>query len=134
MTDPDRPKGGFADLVGYQLGDWRPDHAEILLEVDSRHLNRSGVLHGGILTTLIDTACGYAGCHAGESEAPRRAFTLSLDCHFVATAMTGARLTASAIKTGGGGRIFFARAEVRDQDGRLIGQGSGVFRYRGEIS
>ena len=132
MTDPHRPKGGFADLVGYELGDWRRDHAEIRLEVEARHLNRSGVLHGGVLTTLIDTACGYAGCFAGEAEAPRRAFTLSLDCHFVATAVAGARLTASASKTGGGGRIFFARAEVRDQDGRLIGQGAGVFRYRGE--
>ncbi len=132
MTDSDRPKDGFADLVGYRLGAWRRDQAEILLEVETRHLNRSGVLHGGVLATLIDTACGYAGCHAGEAEAPRRAFTLSLDCHFVASAMAGARLTASATRTGGGGRIFFARAEVHDQDGRLIGQGAGVFRYRGE--
>lgn len=131
MTDADRPKGGFADLVGYQLAAWRRDHAEILLEVEARHLNRSGVLHGGVLTTLIDTACGYAGCYADEAEAPRRAFTLSLDCQFVATAMTGARLTASASKTGGGDRIFFSRAEVHDQDGRLIGQGAGAFRYRG---
>lgn len=132
MTDPHRPRGGFADLVGYQLAGWRQDQAEILLEITPQHLNRSGVLHGGVLSTLIDTACGYAGCYAGESEALRRAFTLSLDCQFVAAAMTGAKLTARASKAGGGGRIFFAKAEVHDQDGRLIGQGSGVFRYRGE--
>ena len=96
MTDPHRPKGGFADLVGYELGDWRHDHAEIRLQVEARHLNRSGVMHGGALTTLIDTACGYAGCYAGESDTPRRAFTLSLDCHFVAAAMAGVPLAGTS--------------------------------------
>jgi len=131
MSDPLHPLGGFADLVGYRLGQWREDHAEILLEVDSRHLNRSGVLHGGVLTTLIDAACGYAGCYAAEPGVPRRAFTLSLDCHFTAAAAAGDRLSISARRTGGGRQVFFSRAEVHDQNGRLIAQGAGVFRYRG---
>ena len=130
MTDPHRPTGGFADLVGYQLSHWSEDRAEVSLAVEARHLNRSGVLHGGVLTTLIDTACGYAGCYAAKPAQVRRAFTLSLDCQFVATAPAGSRLTALARKTGGGRQIFFAQAEVRDQDGRLIGQGTAVLRYR----
>jgi len=130
MNDPLRPHGSFADLVGYRLGAWREDLAEILLEVEARHLNRSGVLHGGVLTTLIDTACGYAGCHCAVPGNVRRAFTLSLNSHFVGTAGAGARLTATGRKTGGGRQIFFSTAEVRDQDGTLIGQGDGVFRYR----
>lgn len=130
MTDLLRPHGGFADHIGYRLGDWREDHAEVGLEVAAHHLNRSGVLHGGVLTTLIDTACGYAGCFSPDPDQPRRAFTLSLNCQFVASAEAGARLTASARRTGGGRQIFFARAQVLDQDGRLIGQGDGVFRYR----
>ncbi len=131
MNDPLHPMGGFADLVGYTLGQWREDYAEILLEVGNRHLNRSGVLHGGVLTTLIDAACGYAGCYAAEPEVPRRAFTLSLDCHFTAAAEAGDRLSASARRTGGGRQVFFSRAEVHDQNGRLVAQGAGVFRYRG---
>lgn len=130
MLDSFRPKGGFADLVGYDLGTWREDKAELILEVAEKHLNRSGVLHGGVLTTLIDTACGYVGCYNGEDRPPRRAFTLSLDCQFVATAALGARLIATARKTGGGRQIFFAQAEVHDQDGHLIGQGSATLRYR----
>ncbi len=130
MTDSLRPHGGFADHIGYRLGGWREDHAEIGLEVAAHHLNRSGVVHGGVLTTLIDTACGYSGCFSTDSDRPRRAFTLSLNCQFVASAEAGARLTAHARRTGGGRQIFFARAEVLDQDGRLVGQGEGVFRYR----
>ena len=130
MNDPLHPMGGFADLVGYRLGQWREDYAEILFEVDSRHLNRSGVLHGGVLTTLIDAACGYAGCYSAPDAPPRRAFTLSLTCQFTATASAGDLLTARAHRTGGGCQTFFSRAEVHDQEGRLIGQGTGVHRYR----
>ena len=130
MLDSFRPKGGFADLVGYELGAWREDEAVLTLDVGKKHLNRSGVLHGGVLTTLVDAACGYAGCYRGEGEPPRRAFTLSLDCNFVATAAEGARLTVTARKTGGGSRIFFTQAEVRDEENRLIGQAKAVLRYR----
>ena len=130
MLDTFRPKGGFADLVGYALAAWQEDEAVLTMEVGKQHLNRSGVLHGGALTTLVDAACGYAGCYAGEGQPPRRAFTLSLDCNFIATAGEGATLTATARKTGGGSRIYFTQCEVRDQDGRLIGQAKAVLRYR----
>ena len=93
-------------------------------------MNRSGVMHGGVLTTMIDAACGYAGCYSAEPDAPRRAFTLSLETQFLAAAETGSTLTAKAEKTGGGRQIFFSRAQAVDQGGRLIGQGSGTFRYR----
>ena len=130
MHDPLRPHGGFADLVGYQLTSWQEDAVELTLTVETRHLNRSGVLHGGVLTTLIDTACSYCGCFTPEGATPRRAFTLSLNCQFIATAEAGTRLTARAEPSGGGRQVFFSRAEVRDQSGRLIGQGEGVHRYR----
>ncbi len=128
--DPLRPKGGFADLVGYEIGGWQRDQAELVLTLEAKHLNRQGVMHGGILATLVDAACGYAGCFTEDKEPPRRAFTLSLTCQFIATAAVGAVLTTRAHKTGGGRQTFFSRADVHDQDGRLIGQGTGVHRYR----
>jgi uncharacterized protein (TIGR00369 family) len=131
MSDPLQPEAGFAALVGYRLGRWQEGQAEIRLAVQERHLNRSGVLHGGVLTTIIDAAGGFAGCHSAEPGVVRRAFTLSLDCHFVTNAPAGSELTARARKTGGGRQIFFATIEVHDQDGRLIAQGAGVYRYRG---
>ena len=130
MSDPLRRPGGFADLVGYELADWREDYAEMTLTVEAKHLNRSGVLHGGILATLIDTVCGYAGTYCAEPGQSRRAFTLSLNSQFLGTAEAGARLTATGRKTGGGRNIYFSVAEIRDQDGRLIGQGDAVYRYR----
>src|SRR3546814_11921950 len=76
--DPLRARGGFADLVGYELMTWEEDLAEIALTVAARHLNRSGLMHGGVMTTLVDTACGYCGCFTPAGQTPRRAVTPSL--------------------------------------------------------
>ena len=128
-ADPLRAHGGFADLVGYELVNWEDDLAEVGLTVEKRHLNRSGVMHGGVLTTLIDTACGYCGCYTPEGETPRRAFTLSLTSSFIGAAREGQRLVARARRAGGGKSVFFADCEVLDQDGRVVGSGQGAFKY-----
>ncbi|MPZ11413.1 MAG: hotdog fold thioesterase [Kiloniellaceae bacterium] len=128
-ADPQRAHGGFADLVGYELVSWEEDIVEITLTVAARHLNRSGVMHGGVLSTLIDAACGYSGCYTAAGEMPRRAFTLSLTCNFIGAAQEAQRLIARARRTGGGKSVFFADCEVLDQDGRMIGSGQGTFKY-----
>ena len=127
MTEAPKPER-FADLVGYRLAVWRDDHAEIVLTLGQQHVNRTGRLHGGVLATLIDAACGYAGTFAVEGR-PRNALTLALTTQFLAPAHAGQQLTAIGRRTGGGQRIFFAAAEVHDEAGRLIARGDGTFRY-----
>jgi uncharacterized protein (TIGR00369 family) len=128
------PTSGFAQLVGYRLREWREGYAEVELDLGPQHMNLSGAPHGGVLATLIDATCGFAGCYCAVPGHNRRALTLSLDTHFVGRARPGSRLNTVARQTGGGRNIFFATAEVRDQAGALIAQGSGVFRYRGASS
>ncbi len=128
-VDPQRVHGGFADLVGYELVTWEEDLAEVTLTVEKHHLNRSGVMHGGVLTTLIDSACGYSGCYSPEDETPRRAFTLSLNSNFIGAGRLGQQMTARARRSGGGKSVFFADCEVRDQTGRVVGSGQGTFKY-----
>lgn len=128
-VDLQRAHGGFADLVGYELVIWEEDLAEVELTVAKRHLNRSGVMHGGVLTTLIDSACGYSGCYSPDGSQLRRAFTLSLSSNFVGAGQLGQRITARARRSGGGKSVFFADCEVRDESGRVIGSGQGAFKY-----
>ena len=125
-----RFQGGFADLLGYELADWQEDYAEITLAVRRKHLNRSGLLHGGVITTLIDTACGYAGNYCSVPGNVRRSLTLSLTTQFIAAAREGALLSAKGRRIGGGHSVFFADCELRDQNGTLIGKGEGSFKYR----
>jgi uncharacterized protein (TIGR00369 family) len=127
--DPLQAAGGLADLLGYELASWQDDRAEVTLLLDQRHMNRSGVMHGGVLSTLIDSACGFSGCYAPEGAERRRAFTLSLTCNFIGTAHKGTRITARARRSGGGKSVFFADCEVLDEAGRVIGSGQGTFKY-----
>jgi uncharacterized protein (TIGR00369 family) len=120
---------GFGALVGYRLTLWRPDHAELELPLEARHLNRSHVPHGGVITTLLDTVCGYAGCHSAEPGKIRRAMTLTLATSFLGQAAAGGTLTARGRRTGGGQTVFFARGELLDGEGRLIATAEGVFKY-----
>jgi uncharacterized protein (TIGR00369 family) len=125
---PDSELSGYAKLIGYRLTRWEPDYAEIVLELGSEHHNRGHVAHGGVLATLIDTACGFAGCWAPKGES-RAAVTLSMTTQFLAPAKSG-RLIATGRKVGGGRSVFFATAEIRDAQGTLLARGEGVFRYR----
>lgn len=121
---------GFADLVGYRLLRWSETEAQVALALTERHMNRSGVMHGGVLTTLIDTASGYSGCYCPTPGRVRRAMTLQLSCQFIAPGFDGRTLIADARKTGGGRSVFFSSCTVRDEAGKLVGQGEGVFKYR----
>jgi uncharacterized protein (TIGR00369 family) len=122
-------RSGYARLIGYRVTRWEPDFAEVTLDPGPQHRNRGGNIHGGVLTTLLDTACGYAGCHSAIAGEVRSAVTLSLAASFLAPAGAGP-LTAVARRTGGGRTVFFANAEIRDGAGTVVAYGEGVFRYR----
>lgn len=130
MSTPLYQHGNFAEMIGYRLTVWTENEAEISFEAESRHMNRSGLLHGGVLATVIDAACGFAGCYQAPPGQGRRALTLSLTTQYLGAVATGARLTATAKRSGGGRTIFFSSCEVRDAEGRLVATGSGTFKYR----
>ena len=129
-TDAHGPSAAYGELIGYRLAAWREDYAEIVLDLGPQHLNGHGIPHGGLIMTLLDSACGYAGVYCPVPGNVRHAVTLSLTTQFVAQARGFGRLTAIGRRTGGGRSIFFATGELRDAEGRLIAQASGTFRYR----
>lgn len=120
---------GFQALIGYRIVEWSEGLAIVALEIGGQHLNRSGVLHGGVLTTLIDTVCGYAGCYCAVPGRVRRAVTLSLTTNFTGQVGSGV-LQAVGRKQTGGRRIFYCSGEVFDADDALVAVGQGTFRYR----
>jgi uncharacterized protein (TIGR00369 family) len=127
-TPTDAPSG-FRQLVGYRVLEWHDGDATITLTIGPRHLNRAGVLHGGVIATMIDAAGGYAGCFCPQPGHVRRSVTVSLTTQFLAQAKTGV-LTARARVRGGGKRLFIATIEVHDGSGTLVALGEGVYRYR----
>jgi uncharacterized protein (TIGR00369 family) len=120
---------GFRQLLGYRVLDWKDGEAAITLTIGPRHLNRAGALHGGVISTLIDAAGGYAGTYCAVPGHARRCVTVSLSTQYLAQTKMGV-LTARARVRGGGKRLFVASAEVHDGAGTLLAVGEGVYRYR----
>ncbi|GGO77305.1 PaaI family thioesterase [Nocardioides deserti] len=61
---------GFIDLVGAGAPDVSDGSARLEVEVDERHLNPAGTVHGGLFATLVDTVMGAAVRSAGEDQVP----------------------------------------------------------------
>jgi len=123
------PLAGFKDLVGYRVSEWRECHAEVVCDVRPELLNRSGVLHGGVIVTCLDAAGGYSGIYCAVPGHVRRSVTVSFHVHFMGQ-VTAGRLTAIGRLKKAGRRLFFTEVDLYDEAGELIASGDGVYRYR----
>ena len=92
-------------------------------------LNRSGVVHGGVLATLLDHAGGLSGMHCTVPGNRRYGMTLSLTAHYLKQGKAG-KVSAIGQRVSGGRKIFYARSEVIAEDGEILASGSSVHRYR----
>lgn len=125
----------FQRMLGFRIAAWAEDYARVEMPFEERHRNRYGIPHGGLYASLIDTACGYAGCWCPYPGRRRLAMTLSLTTNFLGRPKldeTGeALIIAEGRRIGGGRSSFFTEAVVKDAAGALLATGGGVFRYRG---
>jgi len=124
------PPSGFQELLGYRLARWEEGLAEMEMTIDRRHLNRAGVLHGGVLTTLLDTAMGFSATFCPLPGRVRRVVTLSLATSFLGQGRHGT-LVATGRLRGGGRKIVSCTGEVRLREtGAVLAAAEGMFKYR----
>lgn len=124
-----RGETGAQRSLGYELDVSGQDGcARCRMTVDGRHTNRHGVLHGGLVSVLLDSAMGATGSMTVDSSGRYPFLTISMSVNYLASAREGDALTATGRLTGGGRKVKFIEGELRDQDGRLIATASGVFK------
>jgi acyl-CoA thioesterase len=117
-AEPERVSPGpFAAFLGFRVLRADEDGAEIEADVRPEHLNGAGIVHGGFLTALLDSATGWA-VHAREP-AGVAAPHVHLSVQFVRAAVAGSPLVCHARCTSAGRRVASAEAEV-SQDGRIV--------------
>lgn len=123
-----RDETGPQRLIGYVLDVGRPDRsARCWLDLDARHLNRHGVLHGGIATTLLDSVCGATASLTVDDTGRVPFLTISLTTQFLAPAHAG-RVTAEGRVTGGGRSLLYIEGILQDEEERLLATATGVFK------
>jgi uncharacterized protein (TIGR00369 family) len=132
MDLPDFPHAHspYHELLGVHLAEWRDGYAKLICDTAAQHANRSGIVHGGVLLSMIDQAAAFAGLFCPFPGRVRRAVTLDLDCRFTGQAAIGTRLLAEGRVVTGGRNVFFARTEVFDAAGTLLAFGASTHRYR----
>ncbi len=115
--------GPFSTLLGFRYVS--VDAVEAVVEADPlpEHCNGAGIVHGGLLASLLDTATGWA-VHTRVPEgvaAPH----VHLSVQYVRAAVPGETLVCRARCIAVGGRIGSTEAEIM-QRGAVVARGVGT--------
>ena len=114
----------FARLMGMRLTAMSMSEATIELDVRDDLRQPSGVLHGGVTATLIDTAMAFAVRSHLEDTEPTA--TIDLTVHYLRPVIEGkAVCTARVVRPGK--RIFTVSADVHDATGKLVATGISTY-------
>jgi uncharacterized protein (TIGR00369 family) len=117
------PFNRYLGIEGESVG---PGRAVLRLPVRGDHVGdtKRPALHGGVLSSLIDSAGGLAAWSA--LEAHERVSTVDLRVDYLEPAGLAAPLRAEADLIRKGNRVCHVRVAVT-QDGRLVAEGRGVY-------
>ncbi|SFH17123.1 uncharacterized domain 1-containing protein [Palleronia marisminoris] len=122
-----RDETGAQRALGYVL-DLSGETARATMTVDDRHTNRTGRLHGGLATLLLDSAMGGTASLALDPDGSHPVVTLSLTTNYLAAGAPGDELIATARIQGGGRKVKYVDGTLATADGRIIATATGVFK------
>lgn len=119
MIDGTVPPPPIAASLGFTIVSVAPGRAEFQLEPQEYHFNPLGLVHGGVLCTLLDTVVGCAVHTTLESGWGYTSIDINVT-YLRPVTMTTGTLTGVGTLTKGGRRVSFAAGEIRDAAGALI--------------
>ena len=100
------------------------ENGEVRLElfVGERHTNPYGLLHGGVMSTLVDTAMG-AACMARN----KKVVTISMTVEFVKMFPVHTKILTDAKIIHDGKKILFCECKLLDKNGTLYAKANATF-------
>ena len=109
--------GPFSALLGFRYVSLADGVAHVEADPGPEHCNGGGIVHGGFLSSLLDTTTGWAA-HSGlpaGSAAPH----VQLSVQYVRAGLPGTPLVCIGRVVSAGKRIASAEAEIT-QNGRVV--------------
>jgi uncharacterized protein (TIGR00369 family) len=100
------------------------------MRADERFANPAGIVQGGFIGAMADSAMGSATVTFARA-AGRRVFSSNVEMKtsFLAPVRIGAMLECSAWVVSGGRRVAFAEAEVVDDTGTVVARASSTYLF-----
>lgn len=111
------PPAPISRLLGFVIKAIEPGHAIFEMEIDDRHHNPMGTLHGGIYCDLADAAMGYA--YAATLAEGETFTTVELKINFFRP-VRKSKLTAEARVVKAGSTLGYVECDVKDQTDKLV--------------
>lgn len=127
ITMPTWPLGPFLEGLRAEPVSFEQGRATWRLIVADQHLRTHGILHGGVVATLLDTAMGRAVstlCRENQS-----CVTVQLNVNFIRPSWSGETLTITGEVQHSGRQTAVARGEIRTAAGVLVATGTGTFMF-----
>jgi uncharacterized protein (TIGR00369 family) len=124
------PSGGFFAQVGTL---WRRQDGERWIygiQTEATHLNTKGIVHGGMLLTLMDQVVSL---HAIAACDQAMMVTLQLDSQFLSAARAGEFIEGEAFVLRRTRSLVFLRGELRVGD-RLLVSGQAIMKIIDDIN
>ncbi len=124
------PPAPIARLLGFRLISAQEGEAVFEMDVDERHWNPMGTLHGGVLCDIADAAMGFA--YATRLEEGETFTTIELKINYLRPVWK-ARLRAVARIVKKGRTVGLVECDVTDEEQRLVARASSTcMTLRGE--
>jgi acyl-CoA thioesterase len=117
---------GTGPAWGIVIDEARAGYARLSMTIRADMLNGHGIVHGGIVFALADTAFAYVCNGRNEKAVAAQASIIFLD-----SAREGETLIAEAGEAATAGRSGVTRVTVRTSDGRPIAEFTGYSRTVG---
>ena len=111
----------YPKLIGMQLTSLEFDRCRVDLELRGDHMQPFGIVHGGVLATLIDTATFWAGFLRLPQDAGLVNVDLKLN-YVKAVARGKLRVEGECLRAGR--QISYTVASVFDESGELVAHGT----------
>jgi len=108
----------FAKALGFRITDLSYGYARSELDLDERHLNWLGTVHGGAIWSLADHTVGALG-----SVIEKGAVNIQTSFSFISMAPPGQRIISEASLIKETSKTLVAQVEVKTEDDRIIGVG-----------
>ncbi len=119
----------FHTQLGTELLEWRNGLVRVAVLLTPLHLNRAGIVHGGILLSILDEVGAMCGLWSSTPGHRRHSVTVDLAGHFTGQAREGHIYGIGELVTQGRS-LYFARGEIKDADGAVLAFGTSTHKWR----
>ncbi len=112
----------ICDYLGVEVIPTADGGVRLELEVEDKHSNCYDILHGGVLTTMADTAMG-AACFARN----KKVVTVSMTIEFMRPVLIGTKIITNARVLHNGNQIMICECGLLNDAGVLFSKVNATF-------